>query len=47
MKHFIAVIFVLGISVAQFSCSRPETFDAVQLRKSVEEANARCNLTGM
>ncbi len=41
MKHFITVMFVLCISIAQFSCNRPETFDAAQVRKSVEEANAR------
>lgn len=41
MKHLIAVMFVLGFSLVQFSCSRPETFDAAQVRKSIEEACAK------
>ena len=41
MKHLIAVIFLLGFSLVQLSCSEPETFDAVQVRKSIEEACAR------
>jgi uncharacterized protein (TIGR02246 family) len=34
-------MFVLGFTLAQFSCSSPETFDAVQVRKSIEEACAK------
>jgi uncharacterized protein (TIGR02246 family) len=35
------VIFLLGTSLVQLSCSRPETFDTGQIRKSIEEANAK------
>ena len=41
MKQLITVMFALGFALVQLSCSRPETFDAVQVRKSIEEANAR------
>ena len=41
MKHFITIMFVLGFSLAQLSCSRPETFNVVQVRKSIEEADAK------
>lgn len=41
MKQFITVMFVLGFSLAQLSCSRPEAFNPVQVRKSIEEANAK------
>ena len=41
MKHLIAVIFLLGFSLFQLSCSEPETFDATQVRKSIEEACAK------
>ena len=41
MKHLITVVFVLGIALSQFSCTRPETFDVAKVRKSIEEANAR------
>jgi uncharacterized protein (TIGR02246 family) len=34
-------MIVLGISLVQFSCSRPETFDVGQIRKSIEEANTK------
>ena len=41
MKHFIRVIFILGFSLAQLSCSRPETFDVVKVQKSIEESCAK------
>lgn len=41
MKHLIALMFVLVFSLAQLSCSRPDTFNSVQVRKSIEEACAR------
>ena len=41
MKQLITVMFALGFALVQLSCSRPETFDAVQVRKSIEEACAR------
>ena len=41
MKHIVTVMFVLGLALAQLSCARPETFDAVQVRKSIEEACAK------
>jgi len=41
MKLLITVMIVLGISLVQFSCSRPETFDVGQIRKSIEEANTK------
>ena len=41
MKNLIALLFVLRISLAQFSCTRPETFDVAQVRKSIEEADAK------
>lgn len=41
MKHLITVMFVLGFALAQLSCARPETFDVVQVRKSIEEACAK------
>lgn len=37
----IGVMFVLGFSLTQLSCSRPETFDAEKVRKSIEEACAK------
>ena len=40
MKHLIGIIFLLGFSLTQLSCSEPETFDAAQVRKSIEEACA-------
>jgi uncharacterized protein (TIGR02246 family) len=53
MKHLIRVIFVLGFSLAQLSCSNPETFDVVKVQKSIEESCAKFsqairdgNLTG-
>jgi uncharacterized protein (TIGR02246 family) len=36
-----AVMFVLGFSLTQVSCSRPGTFDAEQVQKSIEEACAK------
>lgn len=41
MRNLIAVSFVLGVSLAQLSCTRPETFDVAQARKSIEEADAK------
>ena len=41
MKHLITVMFTLGFSLAQLSCARPETFDMVLVRKSIEEACAK------
>jgi uncharacterized protein (TIGR02246 family) len=41
MKHFITVMFVLGFSLAQLSCAKPETFDVAQVRKSIEDATAK------
>lgn len=41
MRPLITVIFLLGTSLVQLSCSRPETFDTGQIRKSIEEANAK------
>ena len=41
MKCLITLMFVLGTLLAQLSCSRPETFDAGQIRKSIEEVNAK------
>jgi len=41
MRPLITVIFLLGTSLVQLSCSRPETFDVGQIRKSIEEANAK------
>jgi uncharacterized protein (TIGR02246 family) len=41
MKHVITVMFVLVFSLAQLSCARPETFDAVQVRASIEKAIAK------
>ena len=43
MRHLITVMIVLGTSLAQLSCGRPETFDTGQIRKSIEEANAKCS----
>jgi uncharacterized protein (TIGR02246 family) len=40
MKHLITAVFVLGISLTQFSCTRPETFDTAEVRKSIEKACA-------
>ena len=40
MRPLIIVMFLLGISLVQLSCSRPETFDTAQIRKSIEEVNA-------
>ena len=40
MKYLIIVMFVLGFSLIQLSCARHEAFDEVQVRKSIEEANA-------
>ena len=37
----IVVMFLLGTSLVQLSCSRPETFDTAQIRKSIEEVNAK------
>jgi len=36
----IVVMFLLGTSLVQLSCSSPETFDTSQIRKSLEEVNA-------
>ena len=41
MKHLITVMFTLGFSLAQLSCARPETFDVVLVRKSIDEACAK------
>jgi uncharacterized protein (TIGR02246 family) len=41
MKLLIAVMFVLGFSLVQLSCSGPETFNEDQARKSIGEANAK------
>ena len=41
MKHLITVMFVLGLSLVQLSCARPETFDVVLVRKSIDEACAK------
>lgn len=41
MKHLITIMLVLGFSLAQFSCSRPEAFNVAQVRKSIEEACAK------
>jgi len=41
MRLLITVMILLGVLYAQFSCSRPETFDAGQIRKSIEEVNAK------
>jgi uncharacterized protein (TIGR02246 family) len=41
MKYVITVMFALGFSLAQLSCARPEAFDVVQVRKSIEKANAK------
>ena len=41
MKHLIAAMFVLGFSLAQFSCSRPEAFNESKARKGIEEACAK------
>ena len=38
MKHLISLMFVLGFSLAQFSCSKSETFDELQVRKSIKAA---------
>lgn len=43
MKHVITVMFVLCFLLVQLSCSKPETFDVVQARKSIEEACAKCS----
>lgn len=37
----IGVMFVLGFALTQLACSRSETFDEVQIRKSIEEACAK------
>jgi uncharacterized protein (TIGR02246 family) len=34
-------MFVLGTLLTQLSCNKPETFDAGQIRKSIEEVNAK------
>jgi len=54
MKRFIAIMFVLGFSLAQLSCSEPKNFNAAQVRKSIEDACAKYseairegNLTGI
>jgi len=41
MRPLIIVMFLLGTSLVQLSCSRPETFDTAQIRKSIEEVNAK------
>jgi uncharacterized protein (TIGR02246 family) len=41
MKNLVAGLFVLGISIAQFTCTRLESFDVAQVRKSIEEADAK------
>jgi uncharacterized protein (TIGR02246 family) len=41
MKNLVAGLFVLGFSITQFSCTRPETFDVEQVRKSIENADAK------
>jgi len=40
MKYLIMVMFVLGFALVQLSCARSETFDVVQVRKSIEAACA-------
>ena len=41
MRPLITAMFLLGTSLVQLSCSRPETFDTAQIRKSIEEVNAK------
>jgi uncharacterized protein (TIGR02246 family) len=41
MRPIIIVMFLLGTSLVQLSCSSPETFDTAQIRKSIEEVNAK------
>ena len=41
MRPLIIVMFLLGTSLVQLSCSRHETFDTAQIRKSIEEVNAK------
>lgn len=41
MKYLIAAVFILGFSLAQFSCSRPESFNESKIRKGIEEACAK------
>jgi uncharacterized protein (TIGR02246 family) len=41
MRLLITVMFVLGTLLSQLSCSGPETFDTGQIRKSIEEVNAK------
>jgi uncharacterized protein (TIGR02246 family) len=41
MKLLITVMFVLGFSLTQLSCARHEAFDVVQVRESIEEADAK------
>jgi uncharacterized protein (TIGR02246 family) len=41
MKDLVGVLFVLAISLAYFSCTRPETFDVAQVKKSIEAEIAK------
>jgi uncharacterized protein (TIGR02246 family) len=41
MKNPIVLFFVLSTSLALFSCTRPESFDVVQVKKSIEAENAK------
>jgi len=41
MKHLTIVMLMLGFSLSQLSCSKPETFDEAQARKGIEEACAK------
>jgi uncharacterized protein (TIGR02246 family) len=41
MKHIVAVVLVAGFSLAQLSCARPQTFDATEVKKSIEAENAK------
>ncbi|MCI0693058.1 SgcJ/EcaC family oxidoreductase [candidate division KSB1 bacterium] len=36
-----AVLFMLGLSLALLSCTKPETFDVAAVRKAIEAGNAK------
>jgi len=40
MKHLAIVLLVLGVVFAPASCTRQESYDVGQIRKSIEEVNA-------
>ena len=41
MKYLITVMLVVGLSLAQLSCTRPQTFNVMEVKKSIEAENAK------